>query len=262
MKIMRYITLIICIIFLNACATKMQDADKFQSANQADAKLVWDKFVAYSNEKSNIHKPYRIQAYLRYSEGESTKRANAIIWSNDESPSRLPLRLDIMASVGASILKFMQNNDEIIYFFPQENKALMHSGRGSGFISFGMNVPFSVQDFVAVLQGRFLDALANVNYDSALVFGNDIRYGLSNDLLLTLNSSGKPVLIQDTANNWDMSITYKAENVEKISIIHNETNELTLEIKKYDFVAPFNAKQLHLALPDGVNIQKLRNGKE
>ena len=60
----------------------------------------WKKFIQRSIEE----KPYALQGSFRFGDSKNTNRVNYIFWSN----GAVPLRLDVMAGVGASIAKFLK----------------------------------------------------------------------------------------------------------------------------------------------------------
>ena len=117
---------------MSACA-----ASSVSLPNMEEQEGRWKKFIQRSIEE----KPYALQGSFRFGDSKNTNRVNYIFWSN----GAVPLRLDVMAGVGASIAKILESKERILMYFVQDKQAILMDNFDeiNPLVSLGMPVPFS-----------------------------------------------------------------------------------------------------------------------
>lgn len=101
--------------------------------------------------RASDHDPYRLSGSLRYGSQGDTRRVETLLWSN----GYLPIRLDVMAGIGALVARIQETQDSFTAYAPNENKAIVHKGPQRVQLNFGRPVPFSLRDFSSLMRGRF-----------------------------------------------------------------------------------------------------------
>ena len=75
-----------------------------------------------------------------------------LLWSN----GYLPIRLDVMAGVGAIAARIQETQDSFTAYSPNENKRhQVFHGAPAMQLNFGKPVPFALRDFSALMRGHF-----------------------------------------------------------------------------------------------------------
>ena len=117
---MKKIIVFCCLVLLCACAR--QPVLQTSPENRAVLEQRWQKFAALgAAEKS---KPYRLQLSLRFGTEGDTRRVTALFWGN----SQRQLRLDVMAGVGTTVAKILEDGQHFLVYSPSENKAYFYQG--------------------------------------------------------------------------------------------------------------------------------------
>ena len=235
-------------------------------ADQADA--AWHAYRSWAQGNDAEAGPFRLNASLRYKTGEHDgNRVVALLWSNGE----VPLRLDIMAGIGATVARIREDDTTFLAYSPNENKAYYHNGDGRALLSFGVPVPFSVPDLAYLLNGRFGRVFDDARADARLVADGGIAYTLPRGRvrgMLELSPEGRPRHWTDTPPGekqagWDMRIDYD-EAVpplpRKITITHAKGYSAILLVKERERPQAFTGEQLGLELPEGAEVLPLRQG--
>lgn len=256
----RLILLALCILSLQACATRTSGVG--QPAGSSDA--TWQAFEAYASARGSEHGPYRLNASLRHGTQGDTRRVTILLWSN----GYLPIRLDVMAGVGALVARVQETSEGFTAYAPNENKALVHKGTQRVQLNFGRPVPFALRDFSALMRGRFHEVFgAAEGLNPRKLPNGDTAYTLSGGILpgtLELRPDGLPAgWSQD--KGWSMEIGYDDGNPPlpyKFKLTHPDGYTAILLVKdrqKPDAV--FADEQLALDLPAGTIIEPIQKGR-
>lgn len=256
MQHLKKIVFLFCLILLNACVAK-QD---LLVPTQEDQENRWKLFL----ENKIDEKPYTLQGSIRFGNSENTNRVNYILWSN----GNLPLRLDIMAGVGASIAKIAETKNEITMYFPQEKRAIIMNNfeEINPLISMGMPVPISFKEMSFLLRGGFNQIFENISLD--LVKAKKAKkeyqrytYYFSSkkmDGLMQLDMFGKPIYCE-VNDEWIFEISYdKKEHIPYKVVIRSkiEDYKATLLVKERSFPTKYDVKDFQFALPNNTEICK------
>ncbi|ABM28568.1 conserved hypothetical protein [Nitratidesulfovibrio vulgaris DP4] len=256
---------VVCVALAGGCASK---APRGALAPADTAATVWNAYKAYSAATERDTGPFRLETSLRYNAGDDGHRVIALIWGNGKAP----LRLDIMAGIGATVAKIRETDDTFLAYSPNEQKAYHHYGDGKALFSFGVPVPFSVSDLTAMLDGRFGSVFGLRSAGEAtLVPGMGIAYTLEGKRpggSLVISEAGLPVRWTDgTADGWNLAVTY-AEDADatatpmprKLVFQHGKGyNAIILVKERVRLDTPFSPEQLGLELPEGTTLLPLRS---
>ena len=240
---------------LQACATRGVE----QGTPASDA--TWRAYQAYASARGSDHDPYRLGGSLRFGTPGDTRRVTLLLWSN----GYLPIRLDVMAGVGAIAARIRETQDSFTAYSPNENKAIVHEGPQRIQLNFGKPVPFALRDFSALMRGRFHEVFgAAEGLNPQALPNGDIAYTLSGGLLagtLELRPDGLPVRWSE-ADGWTMDIGYEDGNPPlpyKFKLVHPGGYTAILLVKdrqKPD--ARFADGQLALDIPAGTAIEPIK----
>lgn len=253
---LRLLLLALLALSLQACATRSPEG---QSVGTSDA--VWQGYQAYAFARESDHDPYRLNASLRHGTQGDTRRVTILLWSN----GYLPIRLDVMAGVGALVARMQETQDGFIAYAPNENKALVHKGTQRVQINFGKPVPFALRDFSSLMRGRFHEVFgAAEGLDPRQLPNGDTAYTLSGGILpgtLELRPDGLPVRWSEDGA-WNMDIGYDDGNPPlpyKFKLTHPDGYTAILLVKdRQKPGAKFADEQLALDLPAGTIIEAIR----
>ncbi|MBG0791735.1 MAG: hypothetical protein H0S80_14690 [Desulfovibrionaceae bacterium] len=219
----------------------------------------------------------RIKASLHYTRITPRKRTNrtlATLWGDFGGP----MRMDVSASIGKLLAHIRENGDGLLVFYPSDNEAYAHASPVLGATRLGMPFPFSLKVLAAVLNGDFSD-LSPRRFETAEQIGGmepGFAYGLKDGLVtrIVLDAAGRPVRIEGAtsetyakARAWRLTIDRYAEAQpgaaplpDKVTLALDDGEKGVLHIKSREFMlAPWPAKALDLALPDGVVPVRLDN---
>ena len=218
--------------------------------------------------------PFRINANLRYtdSEGKNT-RVSALLWGNGQADSPHPLRLDLLASMGGTVVaKVREDATHFIAFSPNEKTAWEYEGGARALTSFGLPVPLSLSDLTILLTGRggllFIpDSMFNdagVPLERTLT-ENGVRYIVSDARLpgvIELSESGAPISWKELrTDGW--SIVLEPDELNpllpvRLRISHPKGYSALIVVREIARVsAPYSAAQMNLVLPPGIRRESL-----
>ena len=227
------------------------------------AASTWAAFTNYSAARAAATAPFRLQCGLRYSgpQGEGN-RANAVIWGNNDQL----IRLDVMAGIGMLVGRVRQSDEGLLIHSPREDKAWTYQGQGKALLSFGMPVPLTLPDVVAILQGRYLDVFGPVQGRSPYEAGQgNISFRLEGGRLpgdVTLTPDGLLTHWQEAPGAWSMTVTYDDSIPplpKEIEIDHPEGRRAVLSvIARQSPASRFSDTQLRLDLPPGTVLETMR----
>lgn len=238
---------------MSACA-----ASSVSLPNIEEQESRWEKFIQRSIEE----KPYALQGSFRFGDSKNTNRVNYIFWSN----GAVPLRLDVMAGVGASIAKILESKEQILMYFVQDKQAVLMDNfdEMNPLVSLGMPVPFSFYEMSLLLRGGFNQVLQDIRLDGVKSKKSKTDYkkytyyfsSLKMDGLVQLNKDGLPVHCEIN-NEWAFDIVYEdTANLPYRVVISSlfDDYRAILLVKERSYPKAYTEEDLWFPLPDGTEI--------
>ena len=211
----------------------------------------------------NTGLPWRVNLALRAGQEQDGKtesrRITALIWGNDSQHG--PIRLDVMAGIGATIANAREDASELVLFLPREGCALLCSGDDSrrALETLGVPLPLNLTDMAALLLGRF-DTLFIPDWKHA---GRTAK-GLTQVPLvskqsflsgkLTLDEQARPVFWEDPDSGWIMEMAYSLtpNQPDRLKARHKDGQFAMLVVKTNETPSkPYTDRQLELRIPRG-----------
>lgn len=247
------------VIFLclqaTACAT-----NNLSVPTPEERDMRWQKFLSREIET----KPYALQGSFRFGNSAGTNRVNYIFWSNGD----LPLRVDIMAGVGASIAKITENKDDIVMYFPQDNKAIFMDNfeEMNPLVSLGMPAPLSFYEMSLLLRGGFNKVLRDISLDTvksrrAKEDFEKYTYYFSSvkmDGTVQLDNDGLPRHCEIN-NEWALDLSYEENTHFPYKVVITsliDDYRAILLVKDRTYPALYKDEDLRFALPADTKILK------
>ena len=197
--------------------------------------------------------PFRVQMSLRFGTAEDTRRVVALFWGNSEDR----LRLDVMAGIGVTAAKIVEDGRHFLVYSPNENKAWFFQGAAKPLLQVGVPIPFNLGHLANLLNGRY-----------ALVFGKECGRGefLQDGLLrcelagkpggsLTIDADGLPRFWHENrkGGGWEMRVVYDEDArglPHRLILTAEDGNRAVVLVKEREKPAtPFTDGQLRLVLP-------------
>lgn len=260
--LLRFLALALLTLVVQACAPRA--GDHVQTAPSENADATWRAYQSYASARESDHDPYRLNASLRYGMSGDTRRVVILLWSNGQ----LPIRLDVMAGVGALVARIQETRDSFTAYAPNENKALVHRGSRRVQLNFGKPVPFALRDFSSLMRGRFHEVFGAAEGRSPRLLSNgDIAYALEGGLLggtLELRPDGLPARWSE-AGGWSMDIGYDEGNPPlpyKFKLTHPDGYTAILLVKERQKPeGRFAEGQLALEIPQGAVVESIKQGR-
>lgn len=243
----------VCMV-LNACAPGKVT---LPSAEEQEAR--WQKFTTHTISEN----PYTLQGSFRFGDKDNTNRVNYIFWSNGS----LPLRVDVMAGVGASIAKVREDTEQVLMYLVQEKRAIRmeNFGEMNPLVSLGMPVPLSFYEMSLLLRGGFNQVLQELQLDtvkSKKAKKDHEKYtyyfsSINMDGMVQLNALGMPVHCE-IDNAWAFDLQYEENNAMLpyrvvISSLIDDYKAILL-VKERSTPPIYNAEDLIFELPQGTEI--------
>ena len=115
----RLILAALLVLSLQACATRGTEIGTSAPSDASNA--AWQAYQGYASARASDHDPYRLSGSLRYGSQGDTRRVETLLWSN----GYLPIRLDVMAGIGALVARIQETQDSFTAYAPNENKAIV-----------------------------------------------------------------------------------------------------------------------------------------
>ena len=199
---MKKLVIFCCLALLCACAR--QPVLETSPENRAVLEQRWQKFAAVSSADKS--EPYRLQLSLRFGTEGDTRRVTALFWGN----SQRQLRLDVMAGVGTTVAKILEDGQHFLVYSPSENKAYFYQGATKPLLQVGVPVPFNLVHLADLLNGRYTAVFGNQFDKTAFSADGKALYDLQGQPggRLIINEQGLPVEWQEQPNGkgWSMEI--------------------------------------------------------
>lgn len=243
-------------IQLNACT-----AQKVTLPSIEDQQSRWEKFTTATIDE----RPYTLQGSFRFGDKENTNRVNYIFWSNGS----LPLRVDVMAGVGASIAKIREDTEEVLMYLVQDKKAMLMQNYHeiNPLVSLGMPVPISFYEMSLLLRGGFNQVLQELNLDSVTIsekakneFEKYSYYfsSINMDGLVQLDENGMPVHCE-IDNTWAFDLSYDEKTMLPYRVVISsliDEYKAILLVKERSNPAQYKEEDLIFELPKGTEFIK------
>ncbi len=298
---------------LAACAKPVLHAPS-TPAPATQAAATWQAYEQYSEVMQNHYAPYRVSASLRYDSKGNGHRLLVHMWSNDgvldtnqaqstTAEQRLlsPLRLDIMAGIGATVAQVREDAYSFLLYSPQEKKAYYHNGSRKPLFSLGVPVPFSIADLTALIHGRFstvfgttfdtqnghaprLEPHGEIAYDLAgqNTLGEQGQLIMSEDgLVLQWSEQATSYTDKKNKRGWYLDIAYadpqNSDTISKINPVHLplprkltftyygtkgvEHTAIILIKERHNPAQAFAPEQIELEIPEGTAFYPLQSAQ-
>ena len=259
---MKKLVILCCLAVLCACARQpVLDASP---ENRVVLEQRWQKFATVSAAEK--HEPYRLQLSLRFGTEGDTRRVTALFWGN----SQRQLRLDVMAGVGTTVAKILEDGQHFLVYSPGENKAYFYQGAAKPLLQVGVPVPFNLVHLADLLNGRYTAVFGNDFDRTAFTADGKAVYDLQGQPggRLTVDEQGLPVAWQEQANGkgWSMEILYSDDAMplpRRLNLSHSNGKRAIVLIKEREKVSqPFTKEQMALTLPDDAPLLPLAKFKQ
>ena len=109
----RLILAALLVLSLQACATRGTEIGTSAPSDASNA--AWQAYQGYASARASDHDPYRLSGSLRYGSQGDTRRVETLLWSN----GYLPIRLDVMAGIGALVARIQETQDSFTAYAPE-----------------------------------------------------------------------------------------------------------------------------------------------
>lgn len=242
MKTRMFLAALACLVLV-ACARKpVVDAPDSQQMAR------WQQYLSVCDAAKPA--PYSLQMSLRFgSEGDS-RRVTALAWGNDTHL----VRLDVMAGVGVTVARIMQDDGHFLVLDPRNNKAYFHQGANKPLLRIGVPLPFDLGQLTALLCGQFGNVFGR---ETVGVAKGAFALPGGTSTTLALDEQGRPANWAEQGG-WNMELSYDEAGLpNKIRLTHPNGKKAILLVKGRDNPAPFAEEQLRIALAPGTDVQPL-----
>lgn len=173
-------------------------------ADPAAAKALWDRFAAAHGPRAG-DQGFKISASLAYTTPGRGSRTLLSFWGN----TAYPLRLDVSASLGASLSHFRDDGQLWVAYFPGERTAYTHTDAVLGQKALGLPFPFNLRDLALLISGDFGPFTAQ-GYRFARPGPDGVRFELApgRTAALTLDAEARPLRLEGPADApWTLSFS-------------------------------------------------------
>jgi|GEM_PF-441082 len=188
-----------------------------------------------------------------------TRRVTGIIWGNPGSP----VRMDIAAGIGASLLRAWTDENRLLLYLPGENILYTARAAVSGeFRLMDIAMPFGAWEIAALARGAFglvfppdevaLPADPPATGERALT-----KRGRRGEL--SLSPSGLPVCWIDDETGWRVEFSYRDQAAHPFKITANNAEGATAVflIRELERPSPFDDTRLTLNIPANARVLPL-----
>ena len=231
-----------CLVLV-ACARKpVVDAPDSQQMQR------WQQYLSVCDAAKTA--PYRLQMSLRFGNEGDSRRVTALAWGNDTHL----VRLDVMAGVGVTVAKIMQDDEHFLVLDPRNNKAYFHQGANKPLLKIGVPLPFDLGQLTALLCGQYGSVFGR---ETVGVARGAFALPGETQATLALDEQGRPSVWAEQ-NGWNMELAYDDAGLpNKVRLNHPNGKKAILRVKGRETPAAFAEKQLRIALAPGTDIQPL-----
>lgn len=227
------------------------------SGDMEDSQQRWNAFLTLRGQEG----PSLAEGSLRFGESGNTHRVTWLLWGNDAEQ----LRFDIQAGMGNTLAKARLTDGELLLYLPGDNRALRGPDTPDGILRrIGLDLPLSLHELYAVIQGNFSAALSSARILSSRNLENgNIELKLGTDsphmpqIILELDGRNLPVRWQ-IPRAWDIRIRCGEDALPRRidgtrqTGPNEEEYRLILLIKTRQVKEGFPEKDLELTLPANV----------
>lgn len=138
------LALIASLAVLAGCATMRTGPQAAPEPAEA-----WSRFVAGQHTLAAAPADFSLKATFYFSSEGRTNRTVLDFWGSRD----YPLRLNIRAGVGTTLVLMREDADGLLIFNPSENKAYLHPDSRAAVPAMGLDLPFNLRDMAALLAG-------------------------------------------------------------------------------------------------------------
>lgn len=199
-KLGRLLLLCIALCLMAACSKPVMHAPD-TPAPPTQVSDTWQAYEHYTQVMESHHAPYRISSSIRYDSRGNGHRLLVYMWSNDEYlPNKnisasSPLRLDVVAGIGATVAQVREDASSFIMYSPNEKKVYYHQGSRKPLFSLGVPVPFSLAELTDLMLGRFGNVFGTSfntqkNHEPTLEPHGEIAYTIKDRGYLVVSQDG------------------------------------------------------------------------
>lgn len=266
---MKHLLLLCCLAALCACARQpltSPTTDGSTAPQAVESTQLAARWKSCMGATLAPLSPFRLNLSLRFGPEGNTRRVTALFWGNGGRQ----LRLDVMAGVGATIGKALEDGEHFLIFSPQENRAYFHQGATSPLLRLGMPFPLGLKQLAALLNGRYAGAFG-ASWSHGVILPDDL-YAYSLDGKpggqLFLNAQGLPVRWQEQPEGrqgWTMEIRYDDSQPplpRRLDVRHaGGTSGVLLVKARENNLPPFAPRQMELTVPDNTPLLPLSQFK-
>lgn len=265
---------LLALLLTCACGTKQTPPEPSLpsltgAADKGD--VIWQRFRTRALAATFLSGPFRISGTLRYTDDKNeSHRVSSLLWGNGDAANPYPLRLDLLAGVGTVVAKVREDNDALLAYVPDENRAWMLRGQDRTLAAFGVPVPLSLGDLTQILTGLpgalFLskDENAVSTVPEYVYTSQGASFALVGATLpgeLELSEEGVPLTWKEKGDKgW--SITFEPAKAnplqpQKLRIEHPGGYSALIVVKDISRVSPpYTTEQTGLELPAGVAVER------
>lgn len=257
----RLILAALLVLSLQACATRGTEIGTSAPSDASNA--AWQAYQGYASARASDHDPYRLSGSLRYGSQGDTRRVETLLWSN----GYLPIRLDVMAGIGALVARIQETQDSFTAYAPTRTRPSSTKARSvCSSISAGpcpSPCATSPRSCAAVSTKSSARPRGSTPAPCPTATSPSRSPGGILPGMLELRPDGLPVR-WSAEKGWVMDITYDDGNPPlpyKFKLTHPDGYSAILLVKdRQKPNAAFRDDQLALELPAGTIIEPIKKG--
>ncbi|MGL4721928.1 MAG: hypothetical protein ACRCV3_01335 [Desulfovibrionaceae bacterium] len=242
-------------LVLSSCATKSGEI-----ASQYDppisAKNVWNRFV---NNNPSTFSPFRMEQSIRIKTTSfASPTLQAISWGNAKGISRI----DILTPFKTPLIKAYEGlSESVVYVIPQKTAYIIDTKDYTKlFSSIGLEMPFTLEDFFAILTGNASRVYSK--YYTTLPGKNGITFILTPGNSPTIQSlyisyDNNHISWQDSTG-WKIEYMVNQGRIIGLLAQHKKGHSLTTKVTRLEHSYPVTEDNLILRIPHNVRTQRVQ----
>ena len=227
--------------------------------------LRWERFERLSAMNAEKSGPFNAVVNFRYKTPDDGYRLAAYIWSAGGNDI-YPIRLDLQSGTGAIAAKLFEDGKQFLFYDAGNNEAYIFEGSHTAMRRMGIPVPFSLDELVLLLTGRYTEFFmpqAEAEFTEFLSGTRDVsRYHIKTGALrgiFEVDADGRPVLwTEESTPGWQVEFSYLFEanlpGPQTIRITHPDGYSALFQVRSFSPAKGFSAKQLSLTLPENIPV--------